>query len=88
MVKGFQEHFEDKSDSPTASQESFKVFCSIAANEKWEVEGSDVRNALLQAEEMDRDVFIQPPPERARQNKIWKLKKPLYGLDTPQGNGS
>ena len=57
-----------------------KVFCSIAANQKWTVEGSDVRAAFLQADKLEREVYIEPPKERKRNGYIWKLLKPCYGL--------
>ena len=77
VVKGFQEHNTNQADSPTAGRESLKVFCTICANECWEMEASDVRSAFLQSEELNRDVFIKPPPELQKPNKVWKLKKPL-----------
>ena len=80
VTKGFQEKGKIKTDSPTASRDSFKVFCSIAANEKWDLEGSDIKSAFLQAEELTREIFIEPPPERRKPGIIWKLLKPCYGL--------
>ena len=41
VIKGFQEDFH-QSDSPTASQDTLKVFCAITANKKWKIMGSDV----------------------------------------------
>ena len=79
VIKGFQEQVE-VSDSPTASRETLKVFCSIAANEKWLVEASDVNAAFLQSDPIDREIYIYPPPERAKDGFIWKLIKPVYGL--------
>ena len=55
-----------------------KVFLVIAANEKC---SSDVRSAFLQSDEIDRDVFVEPPLERRKPGKIWKLIKPCYGLN-------
>ena len=81
VVKGFQENNENQSDSPTASRETLKVFFTIAANEAWTIEGSDVRSAFLQSEKIDREVFVHPPPERKKMGKVWKLNKPAYGLD-------
>ena len=49
VVKGFQEEI-IQSDSPTASRETLKVFCTITANEKWDVVASDVRAAFLQSD--------------------------------------
>ena len=56
------------------------MFCSIAANEKWLVEASDVNAAFLQSDPIDREIYIYPPPERAKDGFIWKLIKPVYGL--------
>ena len=36
---------------------------------------------FLQARQMDRDVFLEPPKDIKREGYIWKLKKPLYGLN-------
>ena len=67
MVKGFQEDFNDASDSPTSSRETIKVFLAVAANKGWKVESSDVRSAFLQSDFIDRDVFVEPPQERKKQ---------------------
>merc|ERR1711954_10297 len=50
VIKGFQEA-QMQSDSPTISRETLKIFCSIAANEKWSIEMSDVQAAFLQSNE-------------------------------------
>ena len=81
VTKGFQEQFIHPSDSPTSSRETIKIFLAIAANENWPVESSDVRSAFLQSDNIDREVFVQPPPERSKPGIIWKLVKPCYGLD-------
>ena len=81
VTKGFQENFANQSDSPTSSRETVKIFLAIAANEKWLVESSDVRSAFLQSEQIQRDVFVEPPTERRKPGIVWKLKKPCYGLD-------
>ena len=65
VVKGFQEP-DNQADSPTASRDTFKVFCAIAANEKWEVEGSDVQAAFLQSDLLDRNIFVEPPKEKRK----------------------
>ena len=81
VTKGFQEEYLHPSDSPTSSRETVKIFLAIAANEGWPVESSDVRSAFLQSDTLDRDVFVEPPPERRKDGFIWKLRKPCYGLD-------
>ena len=29
---------------------------------------------------MQREVFVNPPPEKFKDGFVWKLKKPVYGL--------
>jgi hypothetical protein len=61
--------------------ESVKDFLSVAANEAFDLESVDIRAAFLQSKALDRDVFLKPPKDLKKPGKIWKLKKPLYGLD-------
>ena len=39
----------------------------------------DVKAAYLQGNAIDRDVYLEPPPEYFR-GKLWKLKKTVYDL--------
>ena len=41
----------------------------------------DIRAAFLQSRKLDRDVFMKPPPDIRKEGVIWRLKKPLYGID-------
>ena len=41
----------------------------------------DKTAAFLQARELDRDVFLMPPKDIRKEGYVWKLKKPLYGLN-------
>ena len=41
----------------------------------------DIRAVFLQSKILDRDVFVNPSSDIKKQGIIWKLKKPLYGLD-------
>ena len=79
-VRGFQEKIYPQSDSPTALKDSFKTFLAIAANESFEIKTLDVTAAFLQGHPLERDVFVWPPPERAEEGLVWKLKKSCYGL--------
>ena len=79
VTKGFQENLELPSDSPTSSRETIKLFSSIAANEEWPIESSDIRSAFLQSEKLDREVFVEPPPERKKPGIIWRTMEPCRG---------
>ena len=68
VARGFQEKTPPQSDSPTVLRESNKLFTAVAANEGFEIE-------------LNRDVFVVPPKDIAEVGILWKLKKPLYGLN-------
>ena len=52
-----------------------------AVRRGWEIESSDVTRAFLQTSMIDRDVYVRPPIEAGLpSNKVWKLKRPAYGL--------
>ena len=58
------------------SKESFKMLMAVAANEDFKLASVDIRVAFLQSR-----TFMLPPPDIRKPGVIWKLKKPLYGLD-------
>ena len=52
-----------------------------AIRKGWEITSSDVTWAFLQTSEIERDVYVKPPIETGLpENKVWKLKRPAYGL--------
>ena len=53
----------------------------LSAQYGWRIETRDVTAAFLQADDLDREIFVQPPKESQDNNKLWKLIKPIYGLD-------
>ena len=81
VAPGFQEKESPQSDSPTMLRESMKMFFGIAANKQFELRSIDIRAAFLQAKILDREVYLEPPKDVKKEGKIWKLKKPLYGLN-------
>ncbi len=81
VAKGFQEIDQPQSDSPTAAKESFKLLMALAANQNFKVVSMDIRAAFLQAKTLDREVFVRPPDDIKKEGVVWKLLKPLYGLD-------
>ena len=67
-------------DSPTLGRESMRLLLSTIANMEFRLQGCDVSSAFLQGTPLTRDVFMLPPPQYRKPGKIWKLKKPVYGL--------
>ena len=81
VAQGFQETMKLQSDSQTVSKGSFKILMAVAANNSFKLASVDIRAAFLQSRTLDRDVFMKPPPDIRKEGVIWRLKKPLYGLD-------
>ena len=54
---------------------------AVAANSYFKLASVDIRAAFLQSRTLDRDVFRLPPSDIRKPGLIWRLKKPLYGLD-------
>ena len=80
VVRGFEEYTEGmRKDSPTCSKESVRLCLAIAVSRNWECHSLDVKAAYLQGDAIQRDIFVNPPPE-FRNGKVWKLKKTVYGL--------
>ena len=81
VVRGFEEDAEwIRSDSPTCSKESMRLVIAVASINGWECKSLDVKAAYLQGNRIDRDVFLQPPPEFSN-GMLWKLNKTVYGLN-------
>merc|ERR1711873_320398 len=81
VAKGLQELDQPQSDSPTVAKENFKLLMVLSANLDFKIVSMDIRAAFLQAKTLDREVFVRPPNDIAKEGVIWKLLKPLYGLD-------
>ena len=77
VAKGFQETEAPQSDAPTMLRESMKLFFAVAANQDFNLRSIDIRAAFLQANELDREVFLMPPKDIRKEGYVWKLKKPL-----------
>ena len=40
----------------------------------------NIKSAFLQGKEINRQVYLKPPKDFAREGKVWLLKKTVYGL--------
>ena len=81
VCRGFEETVEVQADSPTGSKETLHMLLCIAATKGWKIKSGDVKNAYLQGEKLDREVFMEPPIEKRKDNTIWKLQKSVYGMN-------
>lgn len=86
VARGFEENSDDlRTDSPTCSRQALRLVFVAAATMNWELQSLDITAAFLQGNILDRDVFIQPPVDYARNGMVWKLRRCLYGLkDAPR----
>ena len=80
VARGFEEMLTDRVDAPTVNPTSLWLFFSICASNSWNAESFDITSAFLQANDIDREVFINPPPDARKNGILWKLLKPMYGL--------
>ena len=81
VARGFEEAEMEKirKDSPTCGKDSLRLCLTIMASMGWQINSLDVKAAFLQGSPIERDVYIVPPKE-ANTDKLWKLKKTVYGL--------
>ena len=81
VARGFEDHeINIRKDSPTCTKMNFRMMLTIAASRGWKINSLDIQSAYLQGTNIERDIFLKPPQE-ANTNKIWKLKKCVYGLN-------
>ena len=57
------------------------MLIAISTNESFSLASVDVTAAFLQSRALDKDVYMLPLLDIRKSGIIWKLKKPLYGLD-------
>lgn len=81
VARGFEEHEEIQTDSPTVAKEMMRTYMAIAASKGWNINSIDIKAAFLQSEEISREVFIKAPKEaNCGDGILWRLKKCVYGL--------
>ena len=81
VARGFEDKdLDTRTDSPTCSKMNLRLIIAIAASKGWKINALDIQSAYLQGRKVDRDIFLKPPIE-ANTNKVWRLKKCVYGLN-------
>jgi hypothetical protein len=65
--------------APTAQSASFRVLCSIAAQQRFDLQQIDVSTAFLNGDLLE-EVYVALPSIIPGACRIWRLKKALYGL--------
>ena len=86
VCRGYEEDTSTlRTDSPTCSKESMRMLMCLAMSYRWECKSLDIKSAFLQGFEIDRDIFMRPPPDAEESGVLWKLKRCPYGLsDAPR----
>ena len=80
VARGFEEDTREmRKDSPTCSREAVRLTIALASSKRWICHSLDIKAAFLQGSDIDREVYVKPPPEFFN-DKIWRLKKTIYGL--------
>ena len=65
-------------------RESVRITLCIVATQGWTLHSIDFKTAFLQGNSIGREVYLRPPVE-CNTEKVWKLKKTVYGLaDAPR----
>ena len=82
VVKGCEESDNCPSTfAPTVSKEVIVIALNIMANKHWVPKSVDIEKAFLQSDNLDREVFVQPPPEADLSGSmVWQLSRAAYGL--------
>ena len=75
VCRGFKEPVEVQSDSACGSKETLHLLLVLSSARTWVIKSGDVKNAYLQGEANDREVFMEPPMERKKAVIVWKLRK-------------
>ena len=65
VVRGDQDNGEEEvsSDCPTVDRGTVKFMLALAANQGWDLRSVDISAAFLQVRNIDRSVYVKPPPE-------------------------
>lgn len=82
VARGFEEIDKENlpKDSPTCGSDSLRLVLAVLAQRQWQTHTMDIKTAFLQGAEIEREIFVKPPPEANCKDVVWKLRKCVYGL--------
>jgi hypothetical protein len=80
VARGFEEDPGTAIDSPTVSKSSVRLVLALTVAHHWIIKSTDIKSAFLQGMCLKRNVYLIPPKEAEAGDKVWKLKRCLYGL--------
>ena len=84
VARGFEESINFRTDSPTCLHSSVRIVLAIISSCQWNLRSLDYKTAFLQGNPISRELYVKPPKE-ANTDKIWQLRKTVYGLnDAPR----
>lgn len=92
MARGFtQEEGVDYTEvfSPVVKHTSIRVLLAVVAKLDWELEQLDVKTAFLHGD-LEETIYMHQPQgfvKPGEENKVFLLKKSLYGLKQASSNG-
>ena len=88
VARGFEEDsnlLELRTDSPTCSKHALRSVMVSASMFNWKINSIDIATAFLQGNKIQREVYLRPPKDVCPQDKAWRLKRCIYGLnDAPR----
>ena len=83
VARGFQQKknsgWKEEIYAPTSNQHLLRLVLSIEVRKNLDVRHLDVSTAFLHSE-LNQPVYMSAPPGFSNSNKVWKLKKSIYGL--------
>ena len=86
VARGFEEKdLSLRTDSPTCSKYALRLVMVSAVTHKWTINSLDIASAFLQGNPIEREIYLRPPAEICGKNKVWRLRRCIYGLsDAPR----
>ena len=80
VARGFEEETRElRKDSPTCAKETIRLLLALSSSKGWICNSLDIKYAYLQGNNINRELFLKPPPEY-NNGQLWKLRKTVYGL--------